>query len=487
MTFRFSDREVAFRPALLGPGLLFGLGLLFYGFEETPRCESIGHSLLTDVFVGFLACCPVLLALCRALERHPLLARVLGCALTLAGSLLIALGLAIPDAPKLGPLAGACLAYVCASWLLAYAAAGPWSSLLHTALALCLAGIVYIVGSGLPEERATAYELLLAAGATSCLAFAAPRSNGEAVEARDAQDVRSVGLAFARSQWVPLIGVALVAFVFGHRWSSAAEGLGVGKQGLLGGYEYLLGPLVAFFAAWVLLNRVHGGAPQRAACRVLIPVAAALMLVIPVINPIRGFYRVIDPSQPWCVALGSVLDILNESAVSLLLLSALVSLASAPRTTGMPPIAAGALLAASCAAGALLGMGSYSLVGADGTIVCFLAWTVYLLCVGLAELSSSKGERIVHETVEASIARASDSISRRCGLTEREKEVLRHLARGHTYAHIAQEMFISENTVRTHAKHIYAKVGVDGREGLFSLVDEALSPDGGMSLPATRD
>ena len=458
--------------------MLFGLVLLFYGFEGAPGCESVEHSLLTDVFTGLLACCPVLLALCRTLERHPLLTRALGCALTLAGCLPIALGLAIPDAPKLGFLAGACLAYVCASWLLAYAAAGPWSSLLHAALALCLAGIVYIVGLELPGEGVAACELLLAAGAAGCLVFTAPESNEEAVEALDVQDVRSTVLAFARSQWVPLIGVALIVFVFGHRWSSAAEGLGVGKQGLLGGYEYLLGPLVAFFAAWILLTRVHNGTPQRTACRVLIPVAAALMLVIPVINPIRGFYRVIDPSQPWCVALGSALDVLNESAVSLLLLSALVSLASAPRTTGAPPIAAGALLAASCAAGALLGIGSYSLVGADGTIVCFLAWTVYLLCVGLAELSGSKGERIVHETVEASIARASDSISRRCGLTKREEEVLRHLARGHTYAHIAQEMFISENTVRTHAKHIYAKVGVDGREGLFGLVDETLSPGG---------
>lgn len=48
-------------------------------------------------------------------------------------------------------------------------------------------------------------------------------------------------------------------------------------------------------------------------------------------------------------------------------------------------------------------------------------------------------------------------------LTERELEVLRHLARGLTYAAAAQQLHVTENTIRTHIKHIYGKLGVNNR------------------------
>jgi len=48
-------------------------------------------------------------------------------------------------------------------------------------------------------------------------------------------------------------------------------------------------------------------------------------------------------------------------------------------------------------------------------------------------------------------------------LTEREVEVLRFLARGLTTAQAGAEMFISENTVKTHIRHILAKLEVSNR------------------------
>lgn len=56
-------------------------------------------------------------------------------------------------------------------------------------------------------------------------------------------------------------------------------------------------------------------------------------------------------------------------------------------------------------------------------------------------------------------------------LTNREREVFALLARGHSITYIAEQLFISESTVRTHVKHIYAKLGVHSREELFALVD----------------
>src|SRR5690625_5154269 len=45
-------------------------------------------------------------------------------------------------------------------------------------------------------------------------------------------------------------------------------------------------------------------------------------------------------------------------------------------------------------------------------------------------------------------------------LTEREVEIIRHLAQEHTRAEMAEAMFISVNTLKTHLKSIYRKLGV---------------------------
>jgi DNA-binding NarL/FixJ family response regulator len=48
-------------------------------------------------------------------------------------------------------------------------------------------------------------------------------------------------------------------------------------------------------------------------------------------------------------------------------------------------------------------------------------------------------------------------------LTAREIEILRHVAEGNTNAVIADNLHISEATVKTHLVHIYDKLGVSDR------------------------
>jgi DNA-binding NarL/FixJ family response regulator len=48
-------------------------------------------------------------------------------------------------------------------------------------------------------------------------------------------------------------------------------------------------------------------------------------------------------------------------------------------------------------------------------------------------------------------------------LTEREREVANLLARGRSNKEIAEELFISEKTVKNHINHVYAKLGVTTR------------------------
>lgn len=49
------------------------------------------------------------------------------------------------------------------------------------------------------------------------------------------------------------------------------------------------------------------------------------------------------------------------------------------------------------------------------------------------------------------------------GISERELEVLELLARGHSNQEIANKLFISVNTVKTHLSHLYEKLEVNRR------------------------
>jgi HD-GYP domain-containing protein (c-di-GMP phosphodiesterase class II) len=62
-------------------------------------------------------------------------------------------------------------------------------------------------------------------------------------------------------------------------------------------------------------------------------------------------------------------------------------------------------------------------------------------------------------------------------LTERELEVLRLIARGHSIKQMAQQLTISPKTVDTHIQHIYEKIGVSTRAGatLFAVEHNLLA------------
>jgi HD-GYP domain-containing protein (c-di-GMP phosphodiesterase class II) len=65
------------------------------------------------------------------------------------------------------------------------------------------------------------------------------------------------------------------------------------------------------------------------------------------------------------------------------------------------------------------------------------------------------------------------------GLTEREVDVLRLLARGLSSKQIAAELVITPKTARNHTEHIYAKIGASNRAaaGLFAMRNGLLALD----------
>ena len=63
-----------------------------------------------------------------------------------------------------------------------------------------------------------------------------------------------------------------------------------------------------------------------------------------------------------------------------------------------------------------------------------------------------------------------DEISADAGLTPREDQVMRLLARGNNAQHVTEELCVSRNTVKFHARNVYAKLGVHSQQELIDLV-----------------
>lgn len=79
---------------------------------------------------------------------------------------------------------------------------------------------------------------------------------------------------------------------------------------------------------------------------------------------------------------------------------------------------------------------------------------------------------------EASAQKDEDPIERRCmavarayGLSPRETDVLVAFAHGRNVAYLAEHLVLSSNTIRSHSKTLYAKLGVHSKQELIDLVE----------------
>lgn len=77
--------------------------------------------------------------------------------------------------------------------------------------------------------------------------------------------------------------------------------------------------------------------------------------------------------------------------------------------------------------------------------------------------------------------RALGAAARLYPLTQRELDIARLLAQGRSKSVIGEKLGLSESTVRTHGRHLYAKLDVHSRQQLIDLLEELAEADGGAS------
>lgn len=128
----------------------------------------------------------------------------------------------------------------------------------------------------------------------------------------------------------------------------------------------------------------------------------------------------------------------------------------------------------------LAGIAWTQLVGgpSDITPVVFLLIAIYcaLMMISLGWESWKLVTSPTDERSDSSTAKQDQKSWRKraeeAKLTKREIEILELVGRGHSIIYIAEKLFISESTVRTHVKHIYAKLDIHTKEELFAFIDQ---------------
>ena len=107
--------------------------------------------------------------------------------------------------------------------------------------------------------------------------------------------------------------------------------------------------------------------------------------------------------------------------------------------------------------------------------ICFVAWrnitrpATGALSEGSAADKNLDDPKQQAADVEAEWQARVDQLADTHGLTKRERELLGYMSRGYGSTYISKVLFISDNTVRTHIRNIYRKLGVHSREELIAL------------------
>lgn len=94
---------------------------------------------------------------------------------------------------------------------------------------------------------------------------------------------------------------------------------------------------------------------------------------------------------------------------------------------------------------------------------------VCLQPAGALAVAAAEAQLVGEGAVDV-IATRSQLLRAHYRLSAREAEIMELIARGNTVARIAEMLFVSENTVRTHSKRIYTKLGIHKKQELVDLI-----------------
>jgi DNA-binding CsgD family transcriptional regulator len=485
--------------AIVGFGLFLST-LLIYSVANLPFAEHPNASFFILfapcelVFAGLVALVLMVMALAGCvLSRGPLLlvgiacyliSGVVYCLLLLAGSDSLPLIVAAAFITAVGDVL-MCLiwgrtsrlhnlksALVHVSIAGAVSAAAIWLlTMLSSEARMILFGVCLVTAAAL-----AAYEYRHEITADQCgVATERKKPQGASAQGASATFLTLVGLI-----GIPLLGLTLFAFVMAVMRAQLLETLGI--------YLVAVVVIVTILTAFVLTRARP--LVTRDLQMVFIPLFAILLLTVTSLTDLFA-------------ADGGPVTLLLYMLYICAAFLTLSSLAAVARAREFPSdlVFAGALFlfALASAAGQLLGnLIDEQMIDTVVIIVTMLYAFVVMLFSYLRwrhaaeiDLDALPGDFAEGVTDGAKSAEGSHDVDKnlrpdipgRCAelaaehrLTNRELEILLILAEGHSGSYISDVLFISANTVRTHIRNIYRKLGVSTREDILSVTRSRRGP-----------
>lgn len=272
---------------------------------------------------------------------------------------------------------------------------------------------------------------------------------------------------FAVDVWRPFVGAVICLFVFGFTWDTDALGVQLNASAPMAA-ERLVGFGIAG-AFLIALARYRGARDVRA---VLLNTVLPVMVVTFVLRP---YFLNAELGTGALMVIG----VARETGFVLFLASAWLAAVEGAKAWDIACEFAVALLVGVCSLSGLLGLYWLHLLGPMVNYAGAVLFVVYLVVTLVVMATSGQKASQVHDDqlkereqqgfehfLESRCARISEEY----GLTSRERDIVLLLGRGHSYAYVAGELGVSENTVRTHVRNMYRKLGIQSREELLEVV-----------------
>lgn len=92
-----------------------------------------------------------------------------------------------------------------------------------------------------------------------------------------------------------------------------------------------------------------------------------------------------------------------------------------------------------------------------------LLFCIVGIWVGIKFVNVPKPQKIVVEVQGTNNWKVEEKIIEQLGISKREYEVLELIAQGHTNQEVADKLFVSPNTIKTHLANLFAKLDVNRR------------------------
>lgn len=464
--------------------------------NQSPVIDLIGRtqqvSFVISALLGVIAAGLIALLAAGALERGTTSANGTGIyALLLVAAALMMLGLFFSAAnvtlgfPERyltpgGLLFGLGGMLLCLLWARAYAHAGVHRLFAYTVASLLMGVLLFALSFVLhTKETCFLYAAVLIVLSTVALfptmqnmanqptptgdKPSQVRASGKATpaEAPDAADMETGTRTFLATTWMSLAGAVICSLVLGLIWDPILADIAADQD-----FSLLITSVsgtVPLLLALLIMGHLHPSEHLVTRfCQIALPLAAAFLLLFPYIESLNSATSFISAAG-------------KEASFAIFFIAAWVSCALAARGSGARTWRVFGVLFMVLAMAMLAGLFLIPRLGEGGKTLLSVAWILYLTAIAIYYAVIAVRQTAVPAAQPVSIENAlgtrATELAASAGLSPRETEVLVLLARGHSYAHIATVLSLFDNTVKTHARNIYAKLGIGSREELFALMD----------------